>query len=171
MQITDNQNETFDVVDEKDNVIGQVRREEANRNKNIIHRSISVAVFNGRGALFMQKRSMTKDTDPGRWTISCSGHVDSGDSYDNAAKREMEEELGIKGLKLKPVTRYICRAPHETEMTMLFKTKADGPFKLHAQEISEGKFFTRSQLNEALKKGKIELSFMGKAALQKLGWL
>ncbi len=77
MKTTDNQNEIFDVVDEDDNVIGRVKRGEANRNKNLIHRSIGVAVFNRKGEIYLQQRSSTKDTDPMCWTISCSGHVRS----------------------------------------------------------------------------------------------
>lgn len=170
-QTTDNQNEIFDVVDEKDNVIGQTTRREANINKNLFHRSIGVAVFNSKGEMFLQQRSATKDTDPLCWTISCSGHVNSGDTYEDTAKRELTEELGLKDLPLEFVAKYICRAPHETEMTMLYKTLSDGPFKLHPQEISQGKFFTQKELLEAVKSGKIELSFMGKLALEKLGWL
>lgn len=180
MKITDNQNELFDIVDEDDRVIGQTNRKEANSNKSLTHRSIGVAVFNSCGEMYLQQRSATKDTDPLKWTISCSGHVtstgriDSSTSlslYEEAAHRELEEELGIKNLKLEPVVKYICRAPCETEMVMLFKAKSDGPFKLHPQEIIQGKFFTRKELKDLVNKGEIKLSFMGKVALQKLGWL
>ena len=75
MKYTDNQNELFDIVDEDDQVIGQATRGEVHRNKNLIHRSIGVCVFNSKGEIYLQKRSSTKDTDPGKWTISCSGHV------------------------------------------------------------------------------------------------
>ncbi len=95
MKITDNQEEIFDIVDEKDQIIGKVKRKEANNNNKIIHRSVFVCVFNKKGELFMQKRSSTKDTDPLLWDVSCSGHVASGDSYLTAAKRELGEELGI----------------------------------------------------------------------------
>lgn len=185
MNTTDPQNEIFDVVDEDDNVIGKTTRSEANKNKNLIHRSIGVAVFNKKGEMFLQQRSATKDTDPGKWTISCSGHVNSGDSYENTAKREMEEELGLvlyKGTPcsttrgplekpLEKVEKYICRTHNETEMTMLFTAVSEGPFTLHPQEIAQGKFFTRKELKEQVENGEVKLSFMGRVALQKLGWL
>ena len=73
--------------------------------------------------------------------------------------------------RLEPVCKYLCRVPNETEMTMLFKARSDGPFKLHPQEITQGKFFTRKELSKLVRQGKIKLSFMGKVALAKLGWL
>ena len=169
--ISDNQNEIFDVVDENDNVIGMRRRGEVHKNKDLIHRSIGVAVFNKKGEMFLQQRSATKDTDPQKWTISCSGHVNRGDTYENTAKRELQEELGISNLELVLMTKFICRALHETEMQMLFETYFDGPFKLNSQEILQGKFFTQKELVKLVQLGELELSFMGKAALQKLGWI
>ncbi len=184
--ITDNQNEIFDLVDEKDNVIGKVKRGEVHGNKDLVHRSIGVAVFNSKGELYLQQRSATKDTYPLCWTISCSGHVNTkiknkkskikntdknAKIYKDAVKRELWEELGIRNLKLEKIAKYICRAPNETEIQMLFKTISDGPFKLHPQEIAQGKFFTRKELKSLLHKGKIKLSFMGKVALGKLGWI
>lgn len=176
MNITDNQNEIFDLVDEEDNVIGKVKRGEANTNKNLIHRSIGVAVFNNKGEMYLQQRSATKDTDPLKWTIACSGHVNSGETYEETVLRELNEELGINklaisNLQLREVAKYICRAPNETEMVMLYKTQSEGPFKLHSQEIAQGKFFTRKELNKMVQLGKLELSYMGKVALEKLGWI
>ncbi len=170
MQYTDNQNELFDIVDENDQVIGQARRREVHHNKNLIHRSIGVCVFNSKGEMYLQKRSSTKDTDPGKWTISCSGHVLSGDSYQVTATRELMEELEVD-LRIEFVEKYICRSPNETEMSALFKAYSEGPFKLHPQEIEEGKFYTQKELKTLLEKKKIELSFMGKVALEKIGFL
>lgn len=95
MKTTDNQNEIFDIVDKNDNVIGQARREEVRRNKNLIHRSIGVAIFNKKGEMFLQQRSAGKDTDPLKWTISCSGHVLAGENYEETVLRELNEELGL----------------------------------------------------------------------------
>ena len=172
---TDNQNEIFAVVDENDNVVGEATRGEVHRNKNLIHRSVGVAVFNEKGGLFMQQRSATKDTEALKWTISCSGHAEAGDSYEETAVRELNEELGLDlirlSISLKPVCKFLCRAPHESEMVMLFKTVYEGHFRLLPEEIIKGKFFTRNELNEALQKRKIELSYIGVKSLEKLGFL
>jgi len=254
---TDDKHELFDIVDKDDNVVGRATRGEVHRNKNLIHRSVGVAILNSRGEIFLQQRSVTKDTDPGLWTISCSGHVLAGDDYRVTAIRELKEELGLdlvhsflylpkkssaffvrskeiffpislssqrnwrkKGwpsagflvsltsgdregprLRDKPfpspsplgkrnyqkparaeiilelVGKYLCHASNETEMQMLYRielSKEVGPLRrsdLNKNEIIQGKFFTQKELDKAIKKDKIRLSFMGKKALEKLGWI
>lgn len=167
---TDNQQELFDIVDKNDRVVGQARRWQVHHNKNLIHRSVGICVFNPQGELFMQKRSASKDTDPLTWTISCSGHVLSGDGYEATAHRELQEELGVD-TQIKQVGKLLCQAPAETEISMIYTAFHEGPFTLHPGEIEEGTFFTRKELFEYLMNGKVKLSFMGKLALEKIGWL
>lgn len=93
-----------------------------------------------------------------------------GDNYEETAHRELREELGID-TEITFIDKFLCRAPKETEMTAVFKAFHNGPFKLNKEEISEGKFFTRKELNEAVKKGKIDLSFMGRKVLERVGWI
>src|SRR5271156_2765821 len=88
------QDEIFDVVNDQDEVIGQRSRGEVHR-LGLKHRAVHVLVFNGRGEVFLQKRSMQKDTFPGAWDSSASGHLDSGEDYDACAARELREELGL----------------------------------------------------------------------------
>lgn len=178
---TDNLNELFDIVDENDQVIGQATRGQVHGNPKLIHRSVGVAVLNTKDELILQQRCATKDTDPLLWTISCSGHVGKGDSYRETAIRELEEELGIrhgldnrgngsKSLVLKKVAKFLYRSPIETEMAVLYRTVWDGRLSLQAEEIQEGRFFTRKTLFEAIQKGKVVLSRYGKISLEKLGW-
>src|SRR6476661_9501954 len=87
--------EVFDVVNDRDEVIGQERRSEVHR-RGLQHRAVHVLVFNSRGEVFLQKRSMKKDTFPGAWDSSASGHLDTGEDYDVCAVRELREEIGLK---------------------------------------------------------------------------
>jgi isopentenyl-diphosphate delta-isomerase type 1 len=167
--ITDNQDEIFDIVDGNDQVIGKARRGEVHGNKYLIHRSIGVIVVNDKGEIFLQQRSNTKDTDPLKWTISVSGHVERGDTYENAAKRELQEEIGIN-VPIIPFDKFIYRGEQETEVSQLFKAISNGPFQLNKEEIIQGKFFTRKELIRLIKSGKIELSNMGKETLKHFGW-
>lgn len=225
MRYTDNQKEVFDIVDEHDNVIGKATRGQAHADKNLIHRSIGVVVFNKKGKVFLQQRSATKDTEPLKWTISASGHVTSsgftrrqnflarkisrlystllyrGDPiltkllgrlyswfkrsvcdlrkfyhasrnlvvYEKAAHRELVEELGVD-LDIEPIGKYICRAPFETEMQMLYRAQSEGPFRFHPQEIKEGTFFTQEEIERLYKEGKLDLSFSAKVSLEKVGF-
>lgn len=91
----DNQSELFYLVDADDRVLGSVSRLEAHQSQTIRHRSVFILVFNDENELLLQKRSQSKDTFPGFWTVSTSGHVTYGQSYDEAAQRELKEELGL----------------------------------------------------------------------------
>ena len=86
--------EIFDIVDPQDQVIGQATRHEAHAGR-LLHRAVHILIFNPAGALLVQKRAMTKDTFPGCYDSSASGHLNAGESYDAAAYREVQEELGL----------------------------------------------------------------------------
>ena len=86
--------ELLDVVDENDRVIAVKTRGEIHA-AGLMHRAVHILVFNRRGELFLQKRSLQKDEQPGLWDSSAAGHVDSGEAYLDCAEREIEEELGI----------------------------------------------------------------------------
>jgi 8-oxo-dGTP pyrophosphatase MutT (NUDIX family) len=87
--------EIFDVVNERDEVIGQQPRGVVHR-LGLLHRAVHVLVFNAAGQVFLQKRSMTKDRQPGLWDSSASGHVDAREDYDACAVRELHEEIGLQ---------------------------------------------------------------------------
>ena len=86
--------EYFDKVDQNDHVIGKISREQAHK-FNLMHRAVHIFIKDKNGKWLLQKRSAKKDLDPLLLTTSCSGHVDSGESYLDAAVRECEEELGL----------------------------------------------------------------------------
>src|SRR5476649_207864 len=86
--------EIFDIVNERDEVVGQNTRREVHA-RGFLHRAVHVLVFNARGEVFLQKRSMKKEGEPGLWDSSSSGHVDSGEDYDTCATRELREEIGL----------------------------------------------------------------------------
>lgn len=89
------------VVDEEDNIIGAEHMMDAIE-KGMIRRASRVYVFNESGKLLVQQRS-EKVLKPLMLDQSAAGHVDEGESYEQAAYRELEEELGIKGLELELV--------------------------------------------------------------------
>ena len=138
--------EIFDVVDSNDQVIEQRPRSEVHR-LGLLHRAIHLLVFNSKGELFLQKRSMKKDCFPGTWDSSASGHVDSGEDYDICALREPLEELGIK-LETVPERLFKVDACEETgqEFVWVYRLQHEGPFDLDAEEISEGGWFSPAQI-------------------------
>jgi isopentenyldiphosphate isomerase len=133
--------EIFDVVNERDEVIGQQPRSEVHR-LNLRHRAVHVLVFNARGQIFLQKRSMKKDRHPGAWDSSASGHLDHGENYDACAVREAGEEIGL-GLDKPPAPLFKLAACAETgqEFVWVYRCQAEGPFTLEPEEIERGDWF------------------------------
>jgi isopentenyldiphosphate isomerase len=132
--------EIFDVVNERDEVIDRKPRHEVHA-RGLLHRAIHVLVFNARGETFLQKRSLTKDREPGKWDSSSSGHVDSGEDYDACAVRELREEIGLIVPKT-PECLFKINACAETdqEFVRVYRCAAEGPFQLHPDEIERGEW-------------------------------
>ena len=139
--------EIFDVVNERDEVIGQAPRSEVHRRK-LHHRAVHVLVFNARGELFLQKRSMKKDCYPGAWDSSASGHLDRGEDYDVCAVREVREELGVQ-LPAVPRRLFKIDSCAETgqEFVWIYQCQHEGPFDLHPEEIERGGWFQPAEIS------------------------
>lgn len=129
--------EYFIVVDENDKVIGRASRAECHSNPALIHRVAHVLVFTSAGELILQKRSKSKDIQPGKWDTSVGGHCCEGEDYLTAAYREMEEELGAKGVKLTFIGAYLWRSDVETESVQSFTCTYDGHLTHQPKEIDE----------------------------------
>jgi isopentenyl-diphosphate delta-isomerase type 1 len=133
--------EIFDVVNERDEVIGQRPRSEVHR-LGLKHRAVHVLVFNSGGEVFLQKRSMQKDCFPGVWDSSASGHLDRSESYDVCAVRELREELGLEVSQV-PKRLFKVEACPQTgqEHLWIYRCESEGPFTLHPDEIERGAWF------------------------------
>jgi isopentenyldiphosphate isomerase len=133
--------EIFDVVNERDEVVGRKPRGEVHR-LGLMHRATHVLVFNSGGQVFLQKRSMRKDRQPGVWDSSASGHLDAGESYDACAARELREEIGLRPPR-PPEPWFKLPASPETdqEHVWVYRCEAEGPFVLHPDEIERGAWF------------------------------
>jgi isopentenyldiphosphate isomerase len=134
--------EIFDVVNERDEVVGRNTRREVHR-LGLMHRAVHVLVWNARGEVFLQKRSLKKDRQPGVWDSSASGHVDAGETYDACAVRELQEEIGLAVAQV-PQRLFKLAASIETdqEHVWAYRCEAEGPFTLHPDEIERGGWFT-----------------------------
>ena len=145
--------ERFEIVDEDDRVIGTALRSECHGNPALIHRVAHVLVVNAQGALLLQKRAACKDIQPGRWDTSVGGHLDPGETYHQAAVREMREELGLAGLPLTFLYKSKLRNEIESENVATFLARHDGPVAWNEQEISEVRFWTPGEIDAAIGTG------------------
>jgi 16S rRNA (adenine1518-N6/adenine1519-N6)-dimethyltransferase len=93
------------IVDENNNPVGSATKQKAWRD-GLIHRVVRISILDRAGRLLIQKRSSKKELFPGRWDNSAAGHVDAGETYEQAALRELNEELGLKGIELQKLGDY-----------------------------------------------------------------
>lgn len=142
--------EWFDVVNERDEVVGRERRTVVHA-RGLWHRAVHILIFNQAGQVFLQKRSISKDTAPGCWDSSCSGHVDAGEDYDVAAVRELREELGIN-VSACPERIFREHARRETgwEFVEVYWLQHEGPFELHPDEIERGEWRTPAEVTSEI---------------------
>lgn len=117
--------ELFDVVDAEDRVIEQLPRSVVHARK-LLHRAVSIFVFNSRGELLVHQRSATKDEFPLKYTSSASGHVTAGESYDETAPRELHEELGLF-VPVQFLAKFAASPETANEHTVLYKAVTDAP--------------------------------------------
>ena len=149
-KLINDQNEIYDFVDKLDRVVGTATRREIHKRK-LMHRSIHILVFNSSKEIFLQKRSMAKDENPGLWDTSSAGHVDSGEPYDECAHRELWEELQIEG-NLIPLSKIEACEETYQEHVQVYTCVTDAEIKINKDEISEGKYFDLALLKTEAKK-------------------
>jgi isopentenyldiphosphate isomerase len=143
--------EIFDVVNERDEVIDRKPRSEVHR-LGLMHRATHVLVFNTHGEVFLQKRSMKKDRQPGLWDSSASGHVDSGEDYDTCVVRELREEIGLQVSKVPERLFKLTASPQtDQEHVWVYRCEAEGPFQLHPDEIERGDWFEPEEVTRWMK--------------------
>jgi isopentenyldiphosphate isomerase len=144
------QEEMLEIVDSQGNAIAVAPRSEIHGNPSLIHKVAHVLVFNDKGELLLQKRSMNKDVAPGRWDTSVGGHISPAEDLIEAAKREMEEELGIVSDGMKFLYSYIHSNPYETEMVFTHSCVHNGPFSFNREEIDEIRFWSIEEIKNAM---------------------
>ena len=141
--------EVLDVIDVNDNVIGQAERGECHKNF-LRHRAVQIFVFDPQGRIFVQKRSRKKDVFPGLFEASCSGHVQAGEAYRQAAARELAEELGITHAEheLKELFTFKLRAKPEHECITQYSLQCECVGELQKEEVESGEFLDWNEMIE-----------------------
>lgn len=142
--------EFFDIVDENDRIIGKAHRSECHSNPKLIHRGVFVIVVNKTGDVLLSKRSMKKDTGPGKWEV-IGEHNKPGEYYSNAALRGVKEELGLS-VKTEKISKIRYTNGDETELDEVFFCRVasiDG-IKIDREEIDEVIFLSLDELKKKI---------------------
>jgi isopentenyldiphosphate isomerase len=134
--------ELFETFDEAGHSTGLVRRAEVHA-RGLWHRSAHVFLFDGSGALIIQRRASGKDLFPGCWDLSVGEHLKPGERYIDGALRGLVEELGVAGIDLEPISgvrRWSCELPeagiYDRELQQAFRGRHDGPIDADPAEVA-----------------------------------
>ena len=141
--------ELVDIVDHDDNVLYQCTRKEM-RAQVLRHRAVFIAVVNSAGELLIHQRSEMKDLWPSWWDLAVGGVVAAGESYDSAALRELDEEVGIAGV---PLIELGVGTYSDEEVSLVgkcFLVKYDGPFVLRDGEVVAIEWVSQNDLHKRL---------------------
>ncbi len=138
--------ELYDILDESGDVVGKTDRDGIHDGLRLLHGVVHLLVFNGRGQLLLQKRAITKQIEPGKWDTSVGGHIDSGETVEQALPRETQEELGIRDAPCELLYTYIVETDIEREFVTTFRCTWNGPVVFPADEIEEVAWFTLDEI-------------------------
>ncbi len=155
----DNKEELFPVVDDEGNVIGKITRGHAHDGCKILHPVVHLHLFNSQGELYLQKRPEWKDIQPGKWDTAVGGHVDYGETIEEALRREVREELGVTDFTPRFLCHYNFEAQKEYEQVWAYTTIYDGPVMPSREELSGGRFWTMMEILAAMGKGLLTPNF------------
>ncbi len=155
----DNQQERFPIVDEEGTVIGQATRGECHSGTKLLHPVVHLHVFDTQGRIYLQKRPEWKDIQPGKWDTAVGGHIDYGETREEALHREVREELGITDFTPVFMGKYVFESQREKELVYVHRTIYNGAIQPSQDELDGGRFWSMEEIREAIGKGVLTPNF------------
>lgn len=155
----DNQQEIFPIVNENGEVVGSATRGECHGGSRLLHPVVHLHVFNSQGDIYLQRRPVWKDIQPGKWDTAVGGHIDFGETPEEALRREVSEELGITDFIPKFVDKYVFDSKRERELVYVNRTAYDGEIRPSTEELDGGRFWSMQEIRDAMGKGILTPNF------------
>lgn len=149
--------EMIDVVDGENKVV-DVRPISEVRKKVLTHRGVDILLVNSKKEVFVHQRAAIKKTFSLYWGLFAGGFVSSGEDYEEAGLRELEEETGVKATELEFLGKFRYKVENDDWFGKLFKCVSDQEIKLQKEEIEQGFFIPLTELAEFVKTHKIKPS-------------
>ena len=161
--------ELLEVVDENNKLTGEIKERNIIHEKGIWHREVVVWVMNENGEMLLQKRASTKKQEPNKWGL-CAGHIDAGETTENALLRELEEELGIKTtieqLDFLKISKSKKDFPNDLKNYVfyyIYLLKTDWKiedYKINLEELSEVKYVPFEQIEGMVRNKDKNITFV-----------
>ena len=151
------------LVDEQGNELGLMGKTEAHE-KGLLHKAISVIIFNSKDEMLIQQRAFSKYHWAGIWSNTCCSHPRAGESFADAAKRRLKEELGIT-TPLKQEFFFTYQAKDEKsgltehEYDWVFTGTFDEAFDYNKHEINDIKWMSKEALEKEMSEHPDQYSF------------
>lgn len=149
----DNKTEIFPIVDTDGHVVGQITRGHAHDGCKVLHPVVHLHVFNSKGELYLQQRPHWKDIQPDKWDTACGGHVDYGETVEEALMREVREELGMTDYTPVYMAHYVFESRREKELVWVYVTCYDGEICPDKNELNGGRFWSLHDIEINMGKG------------------
>ena len=154
----DNNKEIFPIVDEQGNVVGSATRGECHDGSKLLHPVVHLHLFDSLGRIYLQQRPLWKDIQPGKWDAAVGGHVDFGETIEEALVREVREEVGLTDFEPQFLQRYVFESEREKELVHVFRTTYDGEV-VPSDELDGGRFWSIEEIRAAIGGGVLTPNF------------
>ncbi len=145
--------EQLPLVNEEGQVVGKAPRSVCHNGQKLLHPVVHLHVLNKNGAIYLQKRPANKLVQPDKWDTAVGGHISFGEDLQISLQREAWEEIGLKNFSAKLVRKYVWESEIERELVYVFVTHDYQTIHLHSDEVEEGRFWTKSQIEKNLGQG------------------
>ena len=154
----DNNQELLPLVDEEGRVIGKATRGECHDGSKLLHPVVHLHLFDSQGRIYLQQRPLWKDIQPGKWDTAVGGHVDFGETIEEALVREVREEVGLTDFEPQFLQRYVFESEREKELVHVFRTTYDGEI-VPSDELDGGRFWSIEEIRVAIGGGVLTPNF------------
>lgn len=152
--------EMLPVVDEQGRVTGRASRRQCHSGSRLLHPVVHLHIFSPQGHIYLQQRSPRKFIQPGKWDTAVGGHMDWGETVEQALRREVSEELGFTGFTAVPMFTYVYDSSVERELVNTFATvTSQQRFNYDPVEVADGRFWTLREVQRQLGRGVLTPNF------------
>jgi isopentenyldiphosphate isomerase len=141
------------LVDETGKIIGKATRKKVHSGPGMLHPVVHLQIINSKGEIYLQKRAVNKDVEPGKWDSSVGGHVDLGETIEQALLRETREELNLSGIHPVPMAQYKWESAVESELVFSFTALYNAMPVFNKKEIDDGRYWSVGEIRKNLGKG------------------
>ncbi len=155
----ENTTEILPLVNDQGEVIGSAPRTLCHSDRTLLHPVVHLHVFDYQGRLYLQKRSMQKRIQPGKWDTAVGGHISFGEQISDALQREAFEEIGLTNFNPTKITMYKWESAVESEMINVFATTTNQQLVRQNDEIDDAKFWTLDEIRSSIGKNILTPNF------------